>query len=279
MKAYKGMDKNMQCLGYQYEIGKTYIHDGPVKCCPDDDDVAQGRGGFHACEYPLDVLSYYPPSESRYFEVEQDGEIESAGGDTKRASTKITIGAELSIAGLVKAAVEYTREHRTQNEEDRATGNQGAASATGDWGAASATGDWGAASATGNQGAASATGNQGAASATGYRGAASATGDWGAASATGDWGAASATGIFGVAVVTGANGTATVSGRASIAVAAGYNSNAKGDIGEAICAIEYDEWDGEKYPIKAVKAAIVDGVTIKANTPYTLKDGELVEVA
>ena len=270
MKAYKGMDKNMQCLGYQYEIGKTYIHDGPVKCCPDDDDVAQGRGGFHACEYPLDVLSYYPPSESRYFEVEQDGEIESAGGDTKRASTKITIGAELSIAGLVKAAVEYTREHRTQNEEDRATGNQGAASATGDWGAASATGDWGAASATGNQGAASATGNQGAASATGYRG---------AASATGDWGAASATGIFGVAVVTGANGTATVSGRASIAVAAGYNSNAKGDIGEAICAIEYDEWDGEKYPIKAVKAAIVDGVTIKANTPYTLKDGELVEVA
>ena len=234
MKAYKGMDKNMQCLGYQYEIGKTYIHDGPVKCCPDDDDVAQGRGGFHACEYPLDVLSYYPPSESRYFEVEQDGEIESAGGDTKRASTKITIGAELSIAGLVKAAVEYTREHRTQNEEDRATGNQGAASATG------------------------------------YRG---------AASATGDWGAASATGIFGVAVVTGANGTATVSGRASIAVAAGYNSNAKGDIGEAICAIEYDEWDGEKYPIKAVKAAIVDGVTIKANTPYTLKDGELVEVA
>ena len=82
-----------------------------------------------------------------------------------------------------------------------------------------------------------------------------------------------------MAVVTGANGTATVSGRASIAVAAGYNSNAKGDIGEAICAIEYDEWDGEKYPIKAVKAAIVDGVTIKANTPYTLKDGELVEVA
>ena len=233
MKAYKGMDKNMQCLGYQYEIGQTYIHDGPVKCCPDDDDIAQGRGGFHACEYPLDVLSYYPPSESRYFEVEQDGEIESAGGDTKRASTKITIGAELSIAGLVKAAVEYTREHCTQNEEDRATGDQGAASATG------------------------------------YQG---------AASATGDWGAASATGIFGVAVVTGAHGTATVSGKASIAVAAGYNSNAKGDIGEAICAIEYDEWDGEKYPIKAVKAAIVDGVTIKANTPYTLKDGELVEV-
>ena len=224
MKAYKGMDKNMQCLGYQYEIGQTYIHDGPVKCCPDDDDIAQGRGGFHACEYPLDVFNYYPPSESRYFEVEQDGEIESAGGDTKRASTKITIGAELGIAGLVKAAVEYTREHCTQNEEDRATGDQGAASATG------------------------------------------------------DQGAASATGIFGVAVVTGTYGTATVSGGASIAVAAGYNSNAKGDIGEAICAIEYDEWDGEKCPIKAVKAAIVDGVTIKANTPYTLKDGEFVEV-
>ena len=46
----------------------------------------------------------------------------------------------LSIAGLVKAAVEYTKERCTQNEGDKATGYQGAASATGYQGAASATG-------------------------------------------------------------------------------------------------------------------------------------------
>ena len=159
---YKGMDKDMKCKGFQYEVGGEYEHTGPFKCCPSVEEASRGIGGFHACEYPLDVFSYYPPATSRYFEVEQSGEISKSVVDTKEASTKIKIGAELNIAGLVKAAIEYTKERCTQEEGDRATGDQGAASATGD---------------------------QGAASATGFRGAASATGDWGAASATGFRGA------------------------------------------------------------------------------------------
>ena len=105
-----------------------------------------------------------------------------------------------------------------------------------------------------------ATGYQGAASATGYLGAASATGDLGAASATGDRGAASAT------------------GKAGVALAAGYECKAMGALGCAICCVERGEWDGETYPIVAVKAAIVDGEKIKADTWYCLKNGEFVEV-
>ena len=237
---YKGMDKDMKCRGFQYEIGKEYETDKAEVC----------ERGFHACEYPLDVFNYYPPAGSRFFEVEQGGEIRKSVGDSKVASTKIKIGAELNIAGLVKAAIEYTKERCTQGEGDRATGTRGAASATGDWGAASATGDWGAASATGTRGAASATG---------YRGAASATGDWGAASATGDQGAASAT------------------GDSSVAMASGVNGKVMGAIGCALFLVERGGFNGSTCPIVSAKAEIVDGKKIKPNVWYTLKNGEFVE--
>ena len=139
---YKGMDKDMKCRGFQYEVGGEYETDEAKAC----------ECGFHACEYPLDVFNYYPPAGSRFFEVEQSGSISKSDEDTKVASTKIKIGAELSIAGLVKAAVEYTKERCTQNEGDKATGTKGAASATGDRGAASATGKASAAMACGIEG-------------------------------------------------------------------------------------------------------------------------------
>ena len=105
--------------------------------------------------------------------------------------------------------------------------------------------------------------------ATGYRGAASATGDQGAASATGHHGAASATGY---------RGAASATGKAGVALAAGRKCKAMGDLGCAICCVERGEWNGETYPIIAVKAAIVDGEKIKAGTWYQLKNGEFVEV-
>ena len=237
---YKGMNKDMTCRGFQYEIGKEYETEKAVAC----------ECGFHACEYPLDVFNYYPPASSRFFEVEQSGETSKNGTDSKVSSTKIKIGAELSISGLVKAAVEFTKERCAQAEGEKATGTRGAASATGD------------------QGAASATGYQGAASATGYQGAASATGDQGAASATGDQGAASATGY---------HGAASATGKYSIAVASGIECKAMGALGCAICLVERGEWNGETCPIVSVKAAIVDGETIKPNVYYTLKNGEIVE--
>ena len=126
IKSYKGFNKDMTCRGFQYEEGKEYEESNALVC----------ENGFHACEYPLDCLGYYSPSESVYHEVEQSGKLSKESGDTKVASTKIKIGAKLSIAGLVEAAIEYTKE-RVKQEED-SDGDYGASSATGYKGASSA---------------------------------------------------------------------------------------------------------------------------------------------
>ena len=227
--AYKAFGMDMQCRGYQYEVGKTYTHNSEVKLC---------ESGFHACEYPLDVFSYYPPARSQFAIVEQAGNLDRHGNDSKVASESITVKAKIDIAEMVKASIEYTSSRCNPICPDSpasATGCYGAASAKGDYGAASATGCQSAASATGCQGSASATNDYSAASATGYRGAASATGDlgaasatgwYGAASATGECGSASATGYLGAASATGDYSTASADGKQGAASATGKNSAA-----------------------------------------------------
>ena len=180
IKAYKAFDKDLSCRGFKYEVGKEYEETGYIKAC---------KKGFHACPYPLDVFGYYAPAGARFCEVEQSGKIDDSESN-KVCSSKIRIGAELDIRGLVKAAVSYVKE-RCTNEcnaepgKPAMAGNRGAATA-GIYGAATA-GNRGAATA-GNRGAATA-GDCGAATA-GNRGAATA-GDCGAATA-GDCGAATA---------------------------------------------------------------------------------------
>ena len=172
MKVYKATDKDMKCRGFQYELGKTAEADGDIELC---------ENGLHACEMPLDVLSYYAPGNgSRYFEAElEDVSDEKRGDDTKRVGKKLTLSAEIGIPGLVKAQVEYVKSQcdlenaiirANAEKENIATGWSGAASATGDRGAASATGWSGAASATGWSGAASATGKGCVAMTTGFYG-------------------------------------------------------------------------------------------------------------
>ena len=197
IKSYKGFNKDMTCRGFQYKEGKEYETSRAVVC----------NEGFHACEHPLDCLGYYPPNTSVYHEVEQTGEFSSDSGsrDSKIASTKIKIGAKLSIAGLVQAAIDFTKS-KTVTMQD----------------------------------------------ATGYYGASSATGYCGASSAD--------------------NSTA-------VAVAWGYESKAKGCIGAHIVCAEwkYDNLNND-WVFVGAKMSIVDGVKIKADTYYTLRDGEFVEV-
>jgi len=102
--SYKGFDKDWRCRGFQYKLGESFSHDGNVKAC---------ESGFHACEYPLDVFSYYPPAGNKFAVVEQSGEISRHDNDSKIASKSISIAAEISIAGLVKAAIEYTSKRCT----------------------------------------------------------------------------------------------------------------------------------------------------------------------
>ena len=278
VKSYKGFNKDMTCRGFQYKEGKEYKTSKAVVC----------NEGFHACEHPLVCLDYYPPNTSIYHEVEQTGEFSSVfcGRDSKIASTKIKIGAKLSIAGLVQAAIDFTKS-KTVTMQD-ATEDYGVSSATGDSGVSSATGNSGVSSATGSGGVSSATGNSGVSSATGICGASSATGDYGASSATGYCGASSATGDYGVSSATGDCGASSATGykgassadnSTAVAVAWGYKSKAKGCIGAHIVCAEwkYDKFKSDWFFVGA-KMSIVDGVKIKADTYYTLRDGEFVEV-
>ena len=157
IKTYKGFDKDLRCRGFQYEVGKEYEHDGTVKAC---------ESGFHGCERPLDVFSYYPPANSRYCETEQSGDMSRDIDESKIASSQIKIGTEIGIPGLVKAHIEYVKAHTTTEHTDpkmATAGFRGAATA-GFRGAATA-GSYGAATA----------GDSGAATA-GFRGAATSRG-------------------------------------------------------------------------------------------------------
>ena len=126
MIAYKGINKDMTCRDFQYEEGKEYEHDGDIELC---------KSGFHACEYPLDCFRYYAPNKSVYHQVELHGDMEAHHDDSKIVASNIKIGAELDIAGLVKASIEYTKERSVPEEGSSATGDYGASSATGDYGA------------------------------------------------------------------------------------------------------------------------------------------------
>jgi hypothetical protein len=286
IKSYKGFNKDMTCRGFQYEEGKEYEEETADVC----------HSGFHACEHPLDCLGYYSPNESVYHEVEQSGEFDRGEDDSKVASTKIKVGVRLDVAGLVKAAIDFTMSR--VKKEARSDEDCGASSATGYCGASSATGDYGASSATGNCGASSATGYKGASSATGYKGASSATGDCGASSATGykgassatgDYGASSATGNCGASSATGYKGASSANDSESVAVAWGYKGKAMGVIGSHIVLAEwkyigskeddrYDRAEQEAWEFVGAKMFRVDGEKVKPDTWYRLENGELVEV-
>ena len=140
MRAIKGFDANLQCRGFQFQIGETYRHEGKVEAC---------SGGFHAIPedaHPLSVFSYYAPAGSRFCIVEVDGAMDREGD--KVASEFLTVGKEIGLRELTLEAVEWVTS-RAKHEGPTASGDQGAATASGDQGAATASGDQGAATASG----------------------------------------------------------------------------------------------------------------------------------
>ena len=260
---YKGFDKNLQCRGFQYEVGKEYETDEAELC----------QKGFHFCENPHDVLSYYSAGEGNRFAIVEASDVsDEKQDDSKRVSKRIRIKAEISVFEMCKIAVSAFFENfgfkkKIESAETNNAGYRGAANA-GNCGAANAgyrgaanAGNYGAANA-GDCGAANA-GDRGAANA-GYRGAANA-GDCGAANA-GDCGAANA-GNCGAANA-GNCGAAIVSNGGKV----------KGGKGCVLVARNIEWSDGtNQYEVTDWACGIVDGVNIKENTWYKLEKGKLVE--
>ncbi|UXC40413.1 hypothetical protein [Salmonella enterica] len=299
---FKGFNKDLKCRDFQFEIGKTFHHDGKVEACV---------SGFHACECPFDVFSYYSPADSRFAETISFGITDrEEDGDTKIASASITIKAELTLPQFIQRGIEWIWSKIDKSLEQQImcgnrsaatnTGDWSAATNTGDWSAATNTGDWSAATNTGNRSAATNTGDWSAATNTGYWSAATNTGDWSAATNTGYWSAATNTGNCSAATNTGNCSAATntgywsaatntgdwsaatntgnrsaaeVSGSQSVAAAFGIEGKARASEGGAIVLCYRDE-DGELIHIRASK---VGENGIMPNTWYQLnEDGEFV---
>ncbi|EDE2598067.1 hypothetical protein GBG37_06860 [Salmonella enterica] len=228
---FKGFNKDLTCRDFQFAIGETFHHDGKVEAC---------GSGFHACECPFDVFSYYPPAESRYAETISFGVIDrEEEGDTKIASASITIKSELTLPQFIQRGIEWIWSKIDKSLEQQIM--------TGDWSAATNTGNRSAATNTGYQSAATNTGNQSAATNTGNRSAATNTGDWSAAE---------------------------VSGSQSVAASLGIEGKARASEGGAIVLCYRDE-DGELIHIRASKVGengIMPDIWYQLN-----EDGEFVE--
>lgn len=139
LKAFKGFDKRLRCRGFQYEVGKEYREPGALLCCK----------GFHACENPLDTFRYYPPTDSRYCEVEIDDNGQRNSDDSKVCGEKIRIGPEIGLGGVIKAGARFIFETCKGSAEDRASGSRDNAAAYGWSGTATVTGRYGGAKALG----------------------------------------------------------------------------------------------------------------------------------
>ena len=218
IKGYKGFDKELKCRGFLYEVDKEYEQGGEIKCC---------NNGFHFCENPFDVFSYYPPNDSRYCEVHGSGKYDKDNDDSKVSVSKIKIGFEIGLKGLIDAGIKFILD-KVNWEESKATntGNQSAATNTGDESAATNTGYQSAATNTGDRSAATNTGNRSAATNTGYQSAATNTGYQSAATNTGYQSAATNTGNRSAATNTGYQSAATNTGDRSAATNTGYQSAA-----------------------------------------------------
>ena len=241
--AYKGFDENLCCRGFQYEIGKEYVHEGKIECC---------ESGFHACTNPFDVLDYYEADgKNRYCEVEQSGSIKTGNGDSKQASSKIKIKAEIGMAGLFKAGVEWIKEKtnpvpiiaETKDKNDNPSGDYAQIGSSGDSAQIGSSG------------------NYAKMGSSGYYAKIGSSGDYAQIGSSGDSARIESTGEY------------------SVICCAGINSRAKAKKGSWITLSEWKYSKEKKRNIPlCVKTEYVDGERIKEDTWYRLVDGEFQEV-
>ena len=310
--SYKGFDENMQCRGFQYEVGKEYEMDGEIKCC---------ERGFHACESPMEVWDYYDMLTSRFAKVEQSGKIDKEDNSTKVCSSKIKISAELKLADIIKLGVEWIKDV-TSPSKVKATGelnDNGGDSAqigsSGDYAKIGSSGDYAKIGSSGNSakigssgdyaqigssGDSAKIGSSGDYAQIGSSGDSAkigSSGDYAKIGSSGDYAQIGSSGYYaqigssGNSAKIGSSGNSAKigssgdyakidsTGEDSVIMCAGNKSRAKAKVGSWITLTEW-VWSDEKnrdVPV-CVKTEYVDGERIKADTWYKLKNGKFVEV-
>jgi hypothetical protein len=303
IKSYKAFDKNMQCRGFQYEVGKEYEMDGEIKCC---------KRGFHACKSPLEVWDHYDMLSSRFAEVEQSGKIEEEGNSTKVCSSHIKIKAELKLADIIKIGVEWLKDITSPSKvkTDIAKNDNGGDSAkigssgysakigsSGDFAKIGSSGDSAKIGSSGYYAQIGSSGDYAKIGSSGDSAQIGSSGDSAKIGSSGDYAKIGSSGYYaqigssGDSAKIGSSGdyaqigssgdSAKINstGEDSVIMCAGNKSRAKAKVGSWITLAEW-EWNDEKnhYVPVCVKTEYVDGNNIKADTWYQLKNGEFVEV-
>ena len=230
--AYKGFDENLCCRGFQYEVGKEYEQEGEIECC---------KNGFHACTNPFDVLNYYDADgKNRFCEVEQSGTISTDSKNTKQSSSKIKIKAEIGMAGLFKAGVEWIQEKTKPSTIIKETEGKGD-------------------NQSGNSAKIGSSGNSAQIGSSGNSAKIGSSGNYAQIGSSGNWAQIDST------------------GEDSVICCAGINSMAKAKLGSWITLSEWKYSEDKCYVPVCVKTEYVDGKRIKADTWYKLINGEFKE--
>ena len=256
--SYKAFDKNMQCRGFQYEVGKEYNMDGEIKCC---------NRGFHACESPMEVWDYYDMLSSRYAEVEQSGKIEKEENSTKVCSSRIKIKAELKLADIINIGVEWLKDITSPSKvktDGELNGNGDRRKQIGSSGDSAKIGSSGYSAKIGSSGDYAKIGSSGDSAKIGSSGDSAKIGSSGDSAQIGS---------------SGDSAKIDSTGEDSVIMCAGNSSIAKAKVGSWITLAEW-KWSDEKkrdVPV-CVKTEYVDGENIKADTWYQLINGKFVEV-
>jgi hypothetical protein len=249
----------MTCRGFQYEEGKEYETDTASLC----------NSGFHACENPLDCLNYYAPNESVYHEVELDDNGERQKEDTKVVGKKIKIGAEIGLKGIIEAGVKFIYEKASENADNSSSGNYSSSASSGDSSRSASSG---------NSSRSASSGNYSSSASSGHSSRSASSGHSSRSASSGNYSSSASSGNYSSSASSGHSSRSEAKGKHCAAAALGKNVKVRASLGGGICATEYGNFDGEGYPLLAIKAAIVDGEKIKADTWYKLENGEFIEV-
>ena len=256
--SYKGFDKDMQCRGFQYEVGKEYNMDGGIKCC---------SRGFHACKSPLEVWDYYDMLNSRFAEVEQSGKIDEEEKSTKVCSSHIKIKAELKLADIINIGVEWLKDITSPSKVK----TDGVLNDNGDRKKQiGSSGDYAKIGSSGYYAKIGSSGYSAKIGSSGYYAKIGSSGDYAKIGSSGDYAQIGSSGDYAQIGSTGED---------SVIMCAGNSSIAKAKVGSWITLAEW-KWSDEKkrdVPV-CVKTEYVDGENIKADTWYQLKNGKFVEV-
>ena len=302
IKSYKGFYKNLKCRDFQYEIGKEYEMDGEIKVC---------SRGFHSCENPFDVFDHYTMIDSRFCEVEQDGNISKEDRGTKICSSKIKIKAELKLADMINLGVEWLKEITSPKKmktsikdnssgygaqigssgNDAQIGSSGYGAQIGSSGNDAQIGSSGNGAKIGSSGNDALIGSSGNDAKIGSSGYGAKIGSSGNDAQIGSSGNGAKIGSSGNGAKIGSSGNGAKIGSSGndaqidstgedcVIMCAGINSVAKASKGSWITLSEWSYSDKkQRYIPVCVKTEFVDGEKIKADTYYKLDGGVFKEI-